>query len=579
MKLRKLQQEFKNIRDGIINGTKINKIIIHGTPGSGKSLIPVLAGELITAGLADALCWIVPRKTLQYQAESNFQDLFFRKMLDRKLTIRASTNDINPCRGLQGFVSTYQALSVDEKQTVLSDFKVKRYILILDEFHHVSASGADTSWYDAIKPLVDHAKYLILLTGTMSRGDGEQIAFVPYDQIGTELTPRLQPDETTAIIRYLRKDALAEKAILPLNFHLADGHAKWINKDGAFRQSDISKAPQNIASQALFTAISTDFAKDLLERCLAHWQKLRSHNPRAKLMVVTANYKEAKKVAKALKDKWFHSEIATSHESERAHQAIKRFKNGTIDVLVSINICYEGLDVPEITHIACLTNIRSTPWIEQMVARAVRIDSQAGPYGSQVGFIYAPDDTFFREIVKRIEKEQRPFIKSHKKQQIDMFDESEGDGNWGTIIQIQPLASNLNGQREVFLGADYAAPALVPETPSEIEASLHDQIESHVRQFSFINRYNPKRLNAEIKRHFNNKARAAMTSDELEAVLAYVKRTYPLKNGTTGFTMSPSGSYAKPRGGGVRVKTKAVKVQIDTSEPWLAYPGDIKRMP
>lgn len=113
----------------------------------------------------------------------------------------------------------------------------------------------------------------------------------------------------------------------------------------------------------------------------------------------------------------------------------------------------------------------------------------------------------------------------------------------------------MTNGREITLGQQFARPdEFAPETPSEIETSLHDQIESHVRQFSFVNRYNPKRLNTEIKRHFD-KPRAAMTSNELDAVLAHVKKAYPLNGGSP----SPyAGHQAKPRGGGVRVPTKAV---------------------
>jgi len=555
MALRKHQAEMLQIIDNIISGhSLIKKIIVHGTPGSGKSMLPLLAGKLITAGLADALCWIVPRLTLSYQAETNFTDIGFRKLLGHKLSIRAATNDSNPCRGLNGFTSTYQALAVDSEQTVLADFRRKRYILILDECHHVSAE-AEIAWHEAIRPLVAQAKYLVLMTGTMARGDGERIAFVEYDRQGKNLYPRMQSDETTAVIEYTRRAALSEKAIIPLSFHLSSGSAKWVNKEGALIESDIAQAPKKIASQAIFTAVSTEFAEALLEKGVQHWQELKKHNKGAKLLVVAASYEEAKKIAKSLKDKWFNSEIATSHESRQAHQAIKRFKGGYIDILVAINMVAEGLDVPSATHIICLTNIRSVPWIEQMVARAVRVDPHAGPYESQIANIFAPDDIFFREIVSKIEHEQRPFVKTYPKTQVELFSKS-GDGDGETVFQIQPLSSNLAGDREIFLGDRNNIPVMpVPQTPSEIEASLRDQIENYVRQFSFINRYNPKRLNSEIKAFFE-KPRDIMTVPELTVTLEHVKKTYPLDGSE--YPYSQIGNHAKPRGGGIRVPTRAV---------------------
>ena len=555
MKFRKHQQAMLQIINEIISGSSVKTIIVHATPGAGKSILPPIAGKLITAGLADKICWIVPRLTLSYQAETNFAEIGFRKLLDHDLLIRSATNDINPCRGLQGFATTFHALAVDGNQTVLSDFKAKRYILILDEFHHVSAK-ADIAWHEAIKPLVAQAKYLVLMTGTMSRGDGEQIAFVQYDKQGKNLYPRMKSDETTAFIEYTRRAALSEKAIIPLSFHLSSGSAKWINKEGALLESDIAQASKKIASQAIFTAVSTEFGETLLARGINHWQKLKERNKGAKLLVVTANYEEAKKNAKSLKNKWFNSEIATSHESKQAHQAIKRFKSGTVDILVTIAMAYEGLDVPSATHIICLTNIRSTEWIEQMVARAVRVDPYAGPYESQIAHIFAPDDVYFREIVCKIEHEQRPFVKTHPKTQMELFDGAE-DGGGEPVFQIQPLSSKLAGNREIFLGDREVLPdVFIPQTPSEIEASLRDQIENHVRQFSFINRHNPKRLNSEIKTFFE-KPRDIMTVTELTATLEHVKKTYPL-NGSGHTWPHQYGDYAKVRGGGARVPTRAV---------------------
>lgn len=523
LKLRKLQKETQDIINKITAGSSIKTIIAEATPGAGKSMIPLIAGKLIVEKLADAICWVVPRKTLQRQGEQNFQDVRFRELLGYDLVIRANTNNIDPCRQLDGFITTYQAVGVDDKQTVLNDFLAKRYILILDENHHVEV---ESYWYVSLKPLVDRAKYLIIMTGTMERGDGDKIAFMPYDTVGTRAYPKLQSDASTSIIRYTRKDALAEKAILPLSFHLSEGHAQWIDKDGAERESGISQATKDITSQALFTAISTEFAETLLEAGIRHWHDLKRLNRNAKLLVVTANYEEAKRISEILKTKWVQHEIATSHESVEGHRAINRLKSGVINVLVTIAMAYEGLDVPEITHIICLTNIRSTPWIEQMVARAVRVDPHAGPYESQSGYIFAPDDIMFREIVSKIEREQRPFVRMRKKTQISLFS-GDGEGEGVPNIQIQPLSSVMSGHREVFLGERPPMP-YTPQTPSEIETVLRHRIEQHVRLYSYNNRHHNGQINAKVKAHFG-KARAEMTGDELDKTLAWVQKAYPIE--------------------------------------------------
>ena len=118
--LRKHQTEFELITDDQINGSGVKVVDIIATPGAGKSSIPIQATRLIKAGLADAILWVVPRSALQNQGERGFFDPFFMEMFNHNSMIRASTNDRNPCRGTDGFVTTYQAVAVDKEKTVLN---------------------------------------------------------------------------------------------------------------------------------------------------------------------------------------------------------------------------------------------------------------------------------------------------------------------------------------------------------------------------------------------------------------------------------------------------------------------------
>jgi len=55
---RKHQIDFETVIDSIIDGSPVNKIIAHVTPGGGKSALPIIAGKLKTHGLVDKLLWI-----------------------------------------------------------------------------------------------------------------------------------------------------------------------------------------------------------------------------------------------------------------------------------------------------------------------------------------------------------------------------------------------------------------------------------------------------------------------------------------------------------------------------------------
>ena len=61
-------------------------------------------------------------------------------------------------------------------------------------------------------------------------------------------------------------------------------------------------------------------------------------------------------------------------------------------------MAYEGLDVPEVAVIAALTHIRYRPGLEQVVARAPRVDLHAGPYETQPALVFHPYEPRQRPI-------------------------------------------------------------------------------------------------------------------------------------------------------------------------------------
>lgn len=539
---RKHQLEMQRAVAEIIEGRSIKYILAMVTPGGGKSALPMIAGRLITAGLADALCWVVPRKSLQRQGEANFIDPFFRKLFNHQLTVRASTNDPDPCRGLSGFVTTYQAIGVDDKKTVQEDFARRRYILVLDEFHHAEQDGV---WQRALAPLVKRAAFVVMMTGTLERGDGSKIAFIPYAEHIGRVRPVLESSDQLGlrVIRYSRSDALAEKAIIPLAFSFADGSATWMDDTGQLVHHDsLAKTTAKDAARAVYTALSTGYARQLMTMAVKHWRgHRRRQNPRGKLLLVTAGIKHAKAAVNYLKGHGFNAQIATSHESAAAQRAIDKFKAGDIDILVTIAMAYEGLDVPTVSHLVCLTHIRSRPWIEQMLARAVRVDHGAGPWQNQRAHVFCPDDVIMRALVAKIEAEQEPFIKGDRPgAQLELFDErpedlpagyGDADANYW---HITPLNSSLTGHRDQLLGGadpDLLVPSapVREKTPSQLEAELREAIEKHVRTYSYLNRYRNGRINSLIRRAMG-KSRNKMSLRELEKCHAYVKRTYPLSS-------------------------------------------------
>ena len=106
--------------------------------------------------------------------------------------------------------------------------------------------------------------------------------------------------------------------------------------------------------------------------------------------------------------------LATSSERD-AHESLAAFRLlPEPSILVTVAMAYEGLDAPEVAVVAALTHIRSRPWLEQMIARATRVDPNAGPYEGQSALVFHPDDPLFATFRRRVETEQGTLAKRPK---------------------------------------------------------------------------------------------------------------------------------------------------------------------
>lgn len=388
MKLRKHQSELLRICGEILEGKPIDKIIAAVTPGGGKSAMPVILTDNLIGNGYNRICWIVPRNSLKYQGEKEF----LNKRWNTRHRLRAAQNSKDMSQGLSGYITTYQAVG-ENPIAHFEEFSKYQYILFLDEPHHVSCGS---SWENALEPLIKMSKLVIFASGTLSRNDGKKIAFLKYNGEFVDLNN----NKTTRVIKYSKQDAINDESTLPIRFDLIDGESEW-KEDVCDEVSEKDKISSfENGSQALYCALRTEFAYELMAKCLDSFQKYLSIKPDAKMLVVSPNIEYASRYQRWLSIRGLNSRIATSDDSSEARNNIANFTDGKFNLLVTVSMAYEGLSVSEISHIALLTFTRSIPWLEQCFARANRL-SENKNYGLVVG----PKDMKLLQAIKQINKE------------------------------------------------------------------------------------------------------------------------------------------------------------------------------
>lgn len=361
-------------------------ILCDVVPGGGKSLLPGLLAKRFPS---HRIAWFVPRLSLARQAARGLK-------ADFGIDIRESGNDTNPARGTRGFVATHAALTT-APDLWADELRRSAYLLVIDELHHAKLPrGAEANALaSAIGMLRYHVR--LMMTGTLETNDNSFIYGVPYEECRRGYRANLSLFAGHAI-SYTRSTALAESAIVPVEFHHHDGPVKWQSSDGV-REVQLSEVSSDDEAQAVWTALRTEHAQHLLANCVEHWKALGDL-----LLVVTADQSAARSCHADLQRMGLTVGLAISDAAD-AHEDIERFRDGKFKCLVTCQMAYEGLDVPRITHIACLTHIRSTPWILQMLARAWRFRP-----GKQRCWAFVPQDPRMSRVIDRIREEQEAVV-------------------------------------------------------------------------------------------------------------------------------------------------------------------------
>ncbi|MBV8590783.1 MAG: restriction endonuclease subunit R, partial [Acetobacteraceae bacterium] len=509
----------------------------------------------------------------------------------------------DPCRGLAGYVTTYQGIAA-APDLHLAEFRRFRMLLVVDEVHHLPAlpgagqrkmlfepNDESAAWSRALLPLLEAATIRLLLSGTLERADGRGILGLPYRRGARAATSDVDLDAPGwTVVGYSRAQALAEQAVLPVTFGALDGNASWlvpavsnqvavtgaVPEMSSWQQAGPHQLsgsyPRETTRPALFTALRTGFAEDLLRHAFEATREVRAQRRAArpaanggadhslrglgKLLVVAPDQKQARRYLGVLRG-WVPQRqastvrLATSDERDAhealAAEALAAFRlRAEPSILVTVAMAYEGLDAPEVAVVAALTHIRSRPWLEQMIARATRVDPNAASYEEQRALVFHPDDPLFATFRRRMETEQATLARKPKpaRPQSDLPLWLRRELAAQDQVGIVPLESNaltlrlstLRPGPELILRRreQEEVAGSVMEPPSAAERRLRQKVSEFVAaqaiedegemqagggRHSLYHRYN-----AALKRVLGGKARAEMSLAELEAAVAWLER-------------------------------------------------------
>jgi superfamily II DNA or RNA helicase len=290
-----------------------------------------------------------------------------------------------------GYATTYQSIA-SAPFAHADRFARERFLLVLDEPHHLAEDGGP-SWVEAVRPLVESATTVLAMSGTLARHDRKPIPFIEYDK---ERRPVVD-------IEYTRRDALREQAVLPLEVHFLDGIVRDRYTDQAIATTLAD------GSCSLRTALDCDgYQLAFLRRAMADFVKYRANGYRSQALIVCHTQDAARSAAATVERETDLRVVLAISDERDAQRVLRDFRVGHGDVLVTVSMATEGFDAPDISHLVCLSDIRSTPWLDQCIARATRMNPKCGlPWEQQQAYVYVPDDPAINAYLTAALEEQR----------------------------------------------------------------------------------------------------------------------------------------------------------------------------
>lgn len=406
----RLTDELENLTSAEFNqAISINKaflILANVVPGGGKTK---LATILAKAFYKMNVLVLVPRLTLAKQIDESFS----AEKIDAYAMIKGWED--NPTKGMRGIICTHSMASRNAPRLAYyMATSGKDWLVIVDECHHLRKNkaeeiegdtdlGGNISAASIREYIYPRAKVIMRMSGTFSTKT-DLIDGVQYEErvVGDSTYYDPNWEESADIyIDYTRKQALKEKAIVPVKFYHMDGEAKF-TKNGLPDELKISVENEREARDTLWAALKTEFADQMVLNALENYKGFVRSFPQAKMIVVCADQRKAEAVQKLIQQQSKLNVYLAITDNSNSLDEIDQFKsakNGA--VLVTVAMAYEGLDVPDVSHLVGLTYYRSDGWIHQMFGRAWRKTSW-----KKLCHIWVPNDLMMNRIISQIRDEQ-----------------------------------------------------------------------------------------------------------------------------------------------------------------------------
>lgn len=361
-----------------------NHVLIAACPGSGKTIMACVASiEKLKDKVVSLILIVSPTVNIKQQWKDDLTKIginAFDGASNEAMRFRRDRNE-RIVGEYQAICITYSQLAKD-RDLFVELARRERILLIADEVHHADDSEAFGLSLESVAEL---SSLKLALSGTPFNSSGGALAMCPFEIVMNDEGNPIR--KAIPHYTYSYGQAIHHSSCRAIEFIKMYGIGKSTYRSIATQENfqkiiDLSKENKTDSIGALLDP-NGSFLHEMLKEGLNALHKIKIKDRMAGMLVVAKSKEHGEQICQLIKDFCKanpdfrdYTILSVYNDTDKAHERIADLRNDRTDIIVTVRMISEGVDVKRLRVGVYATDYRTRMFFNQFVGRFVRWDSR-----------------------------------------------------------------------------------------------------------------------------------------------------------------------------------------------------------